>query len=55
MENKLKNHKAISLQKWMQMHESIDPSKFILFGKNKEIQTNKQGLKKFHKLYTLIY
>jgi hypothetical protein len=55
MENKIKVHNAISLQKWIQINESIDSDKFILFGKNKEIQTDKQVLKKFHKLYTLIY
>lgn len=47
--------KNISLQKWTQIHESKDPNKFVLHGKNKDIQNDKQVLKKFYKIYSLIY
>jgi len=55
MKKGAKKKHSISLQKWVKVHESNDPAKFVLHGKNKTIQTDKQVLQKFHKMYSLIY
>ena len=43
----------ISLQRWIKIHESKNANNFMLLGKNKDIQTDKQILKKFYKHYSL--
>jgi hypothetical protein len=47
--------KVVSLQRWLKLHKSVDPDKFVLLGKNLKIRTDVQTLQKFHKIYSLIY
>ena len=47
--------KSISLQKWVKIMDSKKQNNFVLFGKNNGIQTDKQVLQKFYKIYSQIF